>query len=371
LIRGFFASEWKHGKDKQARGEKTAAQEVNMDIKEIRNTARTLAKGSCRICPVCDGRVCAGEIPGMGGAGSGASFRNNIAALAALRLVPRLIHSVRRPRTDIQMLGISLSMPLIIGPIGGISFNLGGAVPEEAYQRAIVDGAAEAGIIAGLPDAVAKEVMQTGLACAARNEGRGIPFIKPWEPEPFEEKMTMAAEAGCSVVGSDLDSIGLITLSRMGHPVYAKTRRDIEGMVNMAHRRSLKFLIKGIMNPEDARICLDAGVDGIIVSNHGGRVLDHVAGTAEVLPSIASAVKGRMALLADGGIRSGVDILKMLALGADAVCIGRPYSIAAVGGGAEGVALYTGIYREQLVQAMVMTGCPDVAEAGKHLLYGG
>jgi isopentenyl diphosphate isomerase/L-lactate dehydrogenase-like FMN-dependent dehydrogenase len=342
-----------------------------MDIKEIRNTARTLAKGTCRICPVCDGRVCAGEIPGMGGAGTGASFRNNIAALAALRLTPRLIHSVRRPEMDIEILGLTLSLPLIIGPIGGIGFNLGGAVSEEAYQQAVVDGAAQAGIIAGLPDAVAKEVMETGLNCAKRRGGRGIPFIKPWEPEPFEEKMSMAAGAGCSVVGSDLDSIGLITLSRMGHPVHAKNRRDLEEMVNMAHRRSLKFLIKGIMSPVDAHICLDAGVDGIVVSNHGGRVLDHVAGTAEVLPSIVSAVRGRMAVLADGGVRSGVDILKMLALGADAVFIGRPYAIAAVGGGSEGVALCTGIYREQLEQAMVMTGCRDVAEAGSHLLHVG
>jgi isopentenyl diphosphate isomerase/L-lactate dehydrogenase-like FMN-dependent dehydrogenase len=343
---------------------------MTMNIKEIRDTARSLAKGTCRVCPVCDGRVCAGEVPGMGGAGSGASFRNNIAALAALRLEPRLIHSVRQPKLDTQVLGITLSLPLIIGPIGGISFNLAGAVPEEAYQQAVVDGAAQAGIIAGLPDAVVKEVMQIGLACAKRQGGRGIPFIKPWEPGPFEEKMDMAAEAGCSLVGSDLDSIGLITLSRMGHPVYAKDRQDLEGMVDMAHRRSLKFLIKGVMGAADARICLEAGVDGIIVSNHGGRVLDHVAGTAEVLPSIASAIKGRMAILVDGGIRSGADILKMLALGADAVLIGRPYSIAAIGGGADGVALCTGIYREQLEQAMVMTGCPDVAQAGAHLLHG-
>lgn len=340
-----------------------------MNIKEIHDTARSLVKGTCRVCPVCDGRACAGEVPGMGGAGSGASFRNNIAALAALRLTPRLIHSVRQPRTETWILGIPLALPLIVGPIGGISFNLGGAVSEEAYQRAVVDGAVQAGIIAALPDAVVKEVMRIGLECARRQGGRGIPFIKPWEPEPFEEKMDMVAEAGCSVVGSDLDSIGLITLSRMGHPVYPKSPRDLEGMADMAHKRSLKFLIKGIMAAEDARICLEAGVDGIVVSNHGGRVLDHVAGTAEVLPSVVSAVKGRMAILVDGGIRSGVDLLKMLALGADAVMIGRPYSVAAIGGGAEGVVLCTDIYREQLAQAMVMTGCPDVAQAGRHLLH--
>jgi isopentenyl diphosphate isomerase/L-lactate dehydrogenase-like FMN-dependent dehydrogenase len=86
------------------------------------------------------------------------------------------------------------------------------------------------------------------------------------------------------------------------------------------------------------------------------------------LPQIAGAVRGRLALLADGGIRSGVDILKMLALGAEAVFIGRPYAVAAIGGGAAGVELYTGQYRSQLEQAMIMTGCPSVALAGPHLL---
>ncbi|MDR2160523.1 MAG: alpha-hydroxy-acid oxidizing protein [Desulfovibrio sp.] len=340
-------------------------------MKEIRNAARALAKGSCRVCPVCDGRACAGEVPGMGGAGSGAAFAANIAALASLRLAPRLIHSVRQPKMGISLLGLSLSLPLLIGPIGGIGFNLNGAVSEEEYQEAVVDGALQAGIIAGLPDAVNPEILRTGLACARRRGGKGIPFIKPWEPEPFEEKMDLAAAAGCALVGSDLDSVGLVTLTRQGHPVYPKSRRDLARMADMAHSRSLRFLIKGIMAVEDAIICLEAGVDGIIVGNHGGRVLDYAPGGAEALPAIATAVSGRMALLADGGIRGGVDILKMLALGADAVLIGRPYAIAAIGGGAEGVALYTQMCREQLEQAMVMTGCADVALAGPHLLFPG
>jgi isopentenyl diphosphate isomerase/L-lactate dehydrogenase-like FMN-dependent dehydrogenase len=114
---------------------------------------------------------------------------------------------------------------------------------------------------------------------------------------------------------------------------------------------------------------VEAGIDGIVVSNHGGRVLDHTPGTAEVLPRIAASVKGRVAIIADGGVRTGVDMLKMLALGADCVMIGRPYIVAAVGGGAEGVRAYTAMYRDQLEQAMIMTGCPDVAQAGPHLFY--
>jgi isopentenyl diphosphate isomerase/L-lactate dehydrogenase-like FMN-dependent dehydrogenase len=88
-----------------------------------------------------------------------------------------------------------------------------------------------------------------------------------------------------------------------------------------------------------------------------------------VLPEIAAAVRDRLALIADGGVRSGLDILKMLALGADCVMIGRPYAVAAIGGGQEGVELYTGQYRDQLEQAMIVTGCAETSQAGPHLLY--
>lgn len=94
----------------------------------------------------------------------------------------------------------------------------------------------------------------------------------------------------------------------------------------------MKFLLKGIMTVEDAIAAERAGCDGIVVSNHGGRVLDHTPGTIEVLPAIAEQVKGRMAVLMDGGIRDGFDVLKALAFGADAVLIGRPFCLAAVGG---------------------------------------
>ena len=341
-----------------------------MNLKEIGNKARELAKGSCRVCPTCDGRVCSGEVPGMGGCGSGVSFRNNISALAELNLNTRLIHNVRHPGLKCQALGFDLSFPLLVGPVGGLAFNLAGAMSEEGYQAAVCDGAARAGIIAGTPDAVPPEVMHIGLDCIKKHGGRAIPFIKPWEPADFEAKIEMCAQAGCRAVACDLDSIGLITLRQMGHPAYAKEKSELAAMIEMAHKRNMKIIIKGIMIPEDALAAQEAGADGIVVSNHGGRVLDQAPGAARVLPQIAAAVKGKMALLADGGIRSGVDILKMLALGAEAVFIGRPLTIAAIGGGAEGVELLINTYKAQLEQAMIMTGCPDVSKAGLQLLYG-
>jgi isopentenyl diphosphate isomerase/L-lactate dehydrogenase-like FMN-dependent dehydrogenase len=305
----------------------------------------------------------------MGGALSGASFRQNILALSQILLKTRLVHQVREPILESYLLGIKLALPLIIGPIGGIAFNLNSAMSETDYQEAVIIGSLKTGIMAGLPDGVPPEIMITSLNLAKKHNHNGLPFIKPWEFDQFTQKVILCAEAGVGVIACDLDSIGLITLRKMGKPAYAKDQNELAKMVREVHKQNLKFLIKGIMSVEDALACLEAGADGIVVSNHGGRVLDSTPGTAEVLPEIASVVKGRLALSVDGGIRSGVDILKMLSLGAEAVFIGRPYTIAAIGGGAEGVELLTNTYRGQLEQAMIMTGCPDVKQAGAHLLY--
>jgi isopentenyl diphosphate isomerase/L-lactate dehydrogenase-like FMN-dependent dehydrogenase len=106
-----------------------------------------------------------------------------------------------------------------------------------------------------------------------------------------------------------------------------------------------------------------------VVSNHGGRALDGTPGTAETLPFIADTVSGQMTILVDGGIRSGADVLKMLALGADAVLLGRPLAISAVGGGAEGVAMMLNKIAGELQAAMVLTGSLDVAEISAEVLW--
>ena len=340
-----------------------------MDMNSIRKLAREKMNGSCRVCPVCDGRVCAGEVPGMGGTGSGTSFKSSLKALEAVRLNTRLVHNVHHPRLGTNILGLSLALPLMVGPIGGIAFNLGDAVPESEYVDSVVGGAVESGIIAGVGDGAMMWIIEGGLEAIQRYNGVGIPFLKPWAIEEFEQKVIMSRKAGCSIIGSDLDGIGMITLRKMGRHIFAKDPAGLKEMADTVHRHGALFVIKGVMSVEDAVACVEAGVDGIIVSNHGGRVLDHTPGPAEVLPHIAAAVKGQIALLADGGVRSGVDILKMLALGAECVMIGRPYAVAAVGGAKAGVKLYTEHYAAQLEQAMIMTGCPDVRSAGRHLLF--
>jgi isopentenyl diphosphate isomerase/L-lactate dehydrogenase-like FMN-dependent dehydrogenase len=115
--------------------------------------------------------------------------------------------------------------------------------------------------------------------------------------------------------------------------------------------------------------CVDAGVAGIAVSNHGGRRQDHTAGIAEVLPAVAAKLKGKIPILTDGCVATGSDILKYLALGADVVMVGRHILRGAYGGGTDGVALFVNRLRTELQSAMVLTGVPSVSKIDSSILY--
>lgn len=164
----------------------------------------------------------------------------------------------------------------------------------------------------------------------------------------------------------DIDAAGLITLALHGKPVGPKTVEEIKEIVKST---KLPFILKGIMTVEDAKLAIEAGVDAIVVSNHGGRVLDQTPGVADVLPEIAEAVKGKVTILADGGVRTGVDVLKMIALGADAVLIGRPFVTASFGGEREGVKTYVENLKSELKSAMVLTGCNSIKDIDEKIIY--
>jgi L-lactate dehydrogenase (cytochrome) len=128
------------------------------------------------------------------------------------------------------------------------------------------------------------------------------------------------------------------------------------------------IVIKGILDPEDAKLACQAGVDGIVVSNHGGRQLDDALSGIRALPAIVDAVEGRAAVLMDGGVRSGLDMLKALALGAKACMVGRPWAFALAARGGRGVGAMLSIMRAELHTAMALTGCTNVAKANRDLL---
>jgi isopentenyl diphosphate isomerase/L-lactate dehydrogenase-like FMN-dependent dehydrogenase len=325
-------------------------------------------KGFCRVCPECDGKACRGEVPGIGGTGSGASFIRNVAALRQVKLAMRSIHRVCDPQTEVTLFGRSLAAPVLSAPVAGVVFNMSSSVSEREYTGAVVNGCRDAGVMGSTGDGELEELFDSAEAALREAGGAAIPFIKPWDDRRIDERIERIAAAGAGVFGMDIDAAGLVTLNSVGQPVYPKGGEELK---RIAERSGLSFIVKGVMSPEEARTAVDAGADGIVVSNHGGRVLDHTLATAEVLSGIAAEVGGETVLLADGGVRSGVDVFKMLALGADAVLAGRPLAIAAIGGGREAVRDEIMEWREQLRGAMVMTASAHVSDITADALQNG
>lgn len=337
-----------------------------MDYKEVLKTARENLNGSCKVCPVCNGKACAGQVPGMGGKGTGDAFSINVEALDSYKLNMRVIHDAKNPDTSIEMFGKKLDIPVFAAPVSGTTLNMGGKFTEEEYISWVIGGCLDAGVYPMVGDTAVDSFLITNLEQLKKFNGEGIAIIKPWENTNVINKIKLAEEAGAFAVGMDIDAAGLITLALHGKPVGPKTVEDIKKIVEST---KLPFILKGIMTADEAELAVEAGVDAIVVSNHGGRVLDQTPGVADVLPEIAQAVKGKITILADGGVRNGVDVLKMLALGADAVLIGRPFVTASFGGQREGVKAYVDSLKSELKSAMVLTGCKTVKDVTDRILY--
>lgn len=331
---------------------------------EVRKKARELMTGYCKVCPLCDGRACKGQVPGMGGAGSASSFMANLESLAKIKLNMRTIHDKTNPDTSLQVFGHRISVPVMVGPMTGTTYNMGGKVSENDFAEFVVEGSLKGGSFAMTGDGADPTMYNSGLD-AIKKWGGGIPIIKPRSNEEIIKKIKEAEEAGALAVGVDIDGAGLVTMALKGQPVGPKTKEDLKEIVNST---KLPFILKGIMTADEAELAVEIGAKAIVVSNHGGRVLDSCPGAAEVLPEIAERVKGKITIFADGGVRSGIDVLKMLALGADCVLIGRPFVTEAFGGGAQGVADYYKTIQSQLFQAMILTGCGRVEEINSRVI---
>lgn len=337
-----------------------------MNYKEVLKEARGNLNKSCRVCPTCNGVACAGEVPGMGGKGTGDAFKVNIEALAAYKLNMRTIHDAKDPDTSLELFGKKMDIPVFAAPVSGTTLNMGGKFSEEEYISWVISGCLSGGIFPMVGDTAVDSFLTTNLAELEKQGGNGIAIIKPWENANVIEKIKLAEKAGAFAIGMDIDACGLITLALHGKPVMPKNVQEIKEIVESTN---LPFILKGIMTVDEAKLAVEAGVDAIVVSNHGGRVLDQTPGVADVLQEIAEEVKGKVIILADGGIRSGADILKMLALGADAVLIGRPFVTASFGGKAEGVKAYIHFLKSELKSAMVLTGCKTIKDVNSRILY--
>jgi isopentenyl diphosphate isomerase/L-lactate dehydrogenase-like FMN-dependent dehydrogenase len=337
-----------------------------MDIKTIRENAKEKLKGFCRVCPQCNGIVCAGEVPGMGGSGTGSSFISNIEALGSWRFNMRTIHDAKSVNTGLSLFGIDCSLPVLAAPMTGISYNCGGAMSESEFIDAIVTGSLEAGSVGMTGDGADPSMYQSGIDAIKKNKGRGIPIIKPRAQEEIIRLIKIAEDAGAPAVGMDIDGAGLVTMALKGQPVGPKTPGELEEIIGST---KLPFILKGIMTPDEATAAYEAGAKAIVVSNHGGRILDFTPGVADVLPEIAEAVSDKITVLADGGVRSGADVLKYIALGAHAVLIGRPLITAAFGGGKDGVAFMLNKIKGELSQSMILTGTKEITSVDQNILF--
>ena len=235
------------------------------------------------------------------------------------------------------------------------------------YNNVLVEGCAKAGILAFTGDGTNPAVMEGAADALKANGGCGVPTVKPWNLETVRQKMDLVKAADPCAIAMDIDAAGLPFLKGMTPPAGSKTMDQLKEIAAMAGK---PFILKGIMTVKGAEKALEAGAAGIIVSNHGGRVLDQCPATAEVLPAIVDAVGGKMKVFVDGGIRSGMDVFKALALGADAVLIARPFVTAVYGCAQEGVQAYVDKLQAELADTMAMCGAHSLADIDRSMLFG-
>lgn len=308
-----------------------------MTYKEVLQAAQG-QMGPCRACPVCNGRACGGTIPGPGAKGSGTVAVRNFDAWRNVRLNMDTIHENFEPDTSLTLFGRSFKYPFFAGPVGAMTLHYGDKYNDLDYNNILVPACAAAGIAAFTGDGTNHKVMEGAAAAITACGGAGIPTVKPWDNATVARKIALARSSGCFAMAMDIDAAGLPFLQHLDPPAGSKT---VEQLKEIALAAGVPFILKGIMTVKGAEKAIEAGAAGIVVSNHGGRVLDDCPATQEVLADIVAAVDGRAKILVDGGIRTGSDVFKALALGADAVLIARPFVTAVYGAGADGVAAYT------------------------------
>lgn len=330
-----------------------------MDKYDIFNLGRD-KNLKCRICRDCDGVACRGEIPGLGGKGSGDSFIRNRKAVKRVRLKMNVLTMNTSINTDCYIFDEKMSLPLFVAPISNVRGNYGIDMDDKEFNTYIVEACKEMNIISFVGDG--KDIEKSFKECVDvvdSNDGYGIVTMKPWTKNGIDIRCDYLKDKNYKMLAMDVDSCGLALVE---DDIYGTENKDKDSLSELIDKTGKKLIVKGVMDVPGALVALKANASGIIVSNHGGRVLDDAMSSFEVLSEIANAVRGRMSILVDGGIRSGNDIYKALALGADAVLIGRPLALAAIANGKQGIKDLISIYHKELLDAMKMTGCHRLSD---------
>lgn len=330
-----------------------------MNYSECIENARQRIGNYCKACPECNGRACRNQIPGPGAKGAGDTAIRNYDKWKEIRLNMDTIVSNRPVDTSISLFGKEFKYPFFAGPVGAVNLHYGDSLDDVAYNDILVSACADAGIAAFTGDGTNPGVMEAATDAIKNAKGRGIPTVKPWNIDTIRDKMELVRNSGAFAVAMDIDAAGLPFLKNMTPPAGSKSVEELSEIVKAANA---PFIVKGIMTVKGALKANEAGASAIVVSNHGGRVLDQCPATAEVLEEIVKAVDGSMKIFVDGGIRSGADVLKAIALGADAVIIARPFVTAVYGGEHEGVLAYIDKIGSELKDAMAMCGAASISE---------
>jgi 4-hydroxymandelate oxidase len=322
------------------------------------------------------------------------TLRENLAAFGRLKILPPLLTGVAKADLATTVLTQRVSLPVLLAPVAA----------QRMYHPQGALAAARAAAAAGTVFGVSSSAGNSAEEIAAAGEGpKWFQLYMPRDRAVARQLVARVERAGYRALiltvdlgeWKDADRRNRFALPR---EMLVKHLRDVgfaQVTERMSHRDVLAFnehawdgaltwdcfdwlrsitklplLIKGVLRVEDAKKAVALGLDGIIVSNHGGRRLDGMPASIEVLPRIAEAVAGRVEVYLDSGVRRGTDVLKALALGARAVLIGRPYAWALAAAGEEGVRQVIELLREELVNAMLATGCARVSDVNPGLVIG-
>ena len=319
----------------------------------------------CKLCKVCDGRACRNTIPGPGAKGTGDVAIRNFDKWRDIRVNMDTLVEKKQISTDFELFGRSFSAPIFAGPIGAVKMHYSDEYDDRSFNKVLIKACNEAGIAAFTGDGMDDDQMVSGCEAVKEAEGRGIPTIKPWNLEMIKKKIELTKEANAFAVAMDIDAAGLPFLKNFTPPAGSKSVEQLREIVELL---DVPFIVKGIMTPKAALKAKEAGASAIVVSNHGGRVLDQCPAPAEVLEDIVKAVDGSMKIFVDGGIRTGVDVFKALALGADAVIIARPFVSSVYVGAGEAVKELAEKLKHELEDTMAMCGACSLEEISSDMV---
>ena len=314
------------------------------------------------------GNSCAG-IHGHAGPGSkkpGNVANDNYNAWRKIKLNMDAIVPNTPIDTSVELFGRRLAFPLVSGPIGSIRMQYNPTDDIRDFNEKCFAACESRGLLHFYSSGIQPEIHDANIQARRAHGNCGVPIINPEADENILEQMRKCNDglrpAGIGVV---VDSVGLPHLKACNGSGGSKS---VEQLRMLKENAKLPFIVKGVMTADSARKAIDAGADAIIVSNHGGRVLSDVPATAEVLGEIADAVAKRAKIIVDGGIRSGIDIFKALALGADACLICRPVLISYYGGGQEGMECYFDMLLDELKDTMYMCGARKISDISRKMI---